>query len=274
MKRLLVIAITIFMLIASMAVYADDQMILIDFSKEPTFKSVKEDKDQGDIWTISWEDGLAFMGKYEKSRIAFTYDEEEEACKFIAITRTGVFDPYFVSSEIDKDTMDDMPEKYHIDTSEYKYIKILYKAKSDVNSGGVFWKSKGVPSDPYDDYYSRLFFITGDDTWREVTIDMSDDLAWENAGTVSQIRLNIFRSQSIADEDYMLIKHIAFFKTKEAADKYTKVEGTPIPTATKDPNEATTEKDSNPLVKYIVFGLIILVLAVVLVIIIVKKKRS
>lgn len=174
--------------------------IIIDFQIEPTYTEVATDPEKGSNWNIAWEDGLSFLGKYNQTRVSYAYDDTEKVCVFTAHTQTGVMDPYFVAAAPGTNDAADMPEKFQIDTSKYKFIKVCYKANSEVASTASFhWISTNVSA--YDDFNSYLYDIDTSNKWVEVTLDMSEDSIWGTAGIIKQLRIGTYRGTNIGDND-------------------------------------------------------------------------
>lgn len=246
--------------------------IIIDFEIEPTYTEVATDAEKGNNWNIAWEDGLSFLGKYNLTRVSYSYDKEEKAAVFTAHTQTGVLDPYFVAADAGTNNAADMPEKYQIDTSVYKVIKVLYKANSQTaNTAAFHWISTNVPA--YDDYNSYLYDIEATNEWVELTLDLTDNPTWENAGVITQLRIGAFRGSNISDKDTMAYRYIGFFKTKADADKFSRVESTPVPEKTPDPNAPKDKDGKDNNVMIIVIVAVIAIIAILAIVIIVAKKK-
>ena len=273
MKRFIVLSMFFVVLcsfIGSFSVMASEA-IIFDFSIEPKYEIVATDPEQGDNWNIYWDDGLSFLGKYNLTRVSFSYDKNEKACVFTAHTQTGVMDPYIVAAKPGTNTGTDMPEKYHVDTSKYKYIKVMYKANSDTASTSAFhWISTNVPA--YDDGNAYLYSITANNEWQEITLDMNGVLAWEYAGVITQLRIGTYRSGTISDKDTMAYKYIGFFKTREEADAYSRLDTrTPVPQPTENTGK---EKDAKGNDLYILFIILAVIVVVMVGVFFVRSKRD
>ena len=198
---------------------AADDAIVIDFRVKPTLEVISTDPTNGDVWNISWDDGLCFMGKNSKVRIAYAYDDADKAAVFTAFAAQK--DPYFVSAEVGTSNGKALPEAYRVDTSQYKYMKIMYKASSNAKDTALLLVG---PEGSYNHDISIKFTPNTSNNWVEEVYDLTSNTVWADLGTVHQLRLNCFRDLTaegtIQDGDTFAVQYIGFFKTQAEADAY------------------------------------------------------
>lgn len=232
MKKVIALLVSVVLLLSAFpltSLFAANEPIVFDFSKDGQYTAISNDEADGENWKISLDGGVYFMGKKSKTRISYEFDAAEGASKFVAHNK----DPYFVSA--DKDGNDaELPAAYQIDTTVYKYMKISYKKSCPEVSQGVLWfLPTGVAygAETWTDgegggmKQTALYPLATDGEWATVTVKVADCSAfgsaggntaqWEQAGKVTKIRLNPFGNNLSKDGDTMWIKYVAFFATED-----------------------------------------------------------
>ncbi len=257
MKKLFAFAIATAMIIAAFAstsVFAANDPIVFDFTKEASVKAIAADADGTENdFILTLADGVAFLGKNTDTRIEYAYDAADKAAVFTAHDKGGTIDPYFVSAKDDKGG--DLPEAYHINTGVYKYLKVAYKTSAAAPKGATIAFLSDVQ--PAWDLNSGavLYDLNSDGAWHYDVKDLSTEANW--AGTINQIRFNVFsggtpETPNVAADSKISIAYVGFFATEEEANAFeiktdVPAEDEPTPSEPTDPSdEPTTPADPTP----------------------------
>lgn len=140
-----------------------------------------------------------------------TIEATEEGIKFTGVTSDGV-DP-FVTIKLNE--YQNMVNADAFKAEEYPYVIFKFKSEGTNEECQFFYNSSPSEDNSEKDYYSA------DGEWQYLVFDLSYCDGWLNQRRVTTVRFDWATNYVGAAEDaYMLISDIAFFKTEEEANIY------------------------------------------------------
>jgi len=174
-----------------------DDFILFDFTEEDIMKTSADSKD-GIFWTAptasEGHQTFEFVEENGESFYRFTNADDRD-------------DPFFYGSLGD-----------HSFSSDYKYVKLLYRTSSHGSTSLYFW---GSDETPLGGNTSESFTKVCDGNWNTAVTEITNP-AW--SGRINMFRLNTIKSTSRKGDAFDL-KYIALFRTREEAESYEFVKG-------------------------------------------------
>ncbi len=177
-----------------------DDFILFDFTEKEIMKESK-DAEEGIFWTAPTDaDG--------HQTFRFVENAEDGSGSYYEFTNAdGKDDPFFMGTLGDRSF-----------SSDYKFVKMMYRTESKGTQSLYFW---GSDETPLGGNTSESFTKVCDGKWNTVVTEIVNK-TW--SGTIEMFRLNTIKSGAKQGDTFDL-KYIALFKTREEAEAYEFIKG-------------------------------------------------